>query len=105
MVNMNQIMKQAQAMQKKMAEMEEKLANTEFTGSSGGGLVEVKISGKGRINSIKIDPSLVNKDEVDILEDLLKAAFNDAKKKSEDSSEGEMSGMMGGLGLPFKMPF
>lgn len=101
------MMKQAQMMQKKFAEMQEKLALTEFTGTSGGGMVSVTINGKGELNKIKIDPSLVTKDEVEVLEDLIVAAFNDAKKKADNSSEGEMSGMLGGMNLPpgFKMPF
>jgi DNA-binding YbaB/EbfC family protein len=100
-------MKQAQAMQKRMAELQEKMAATEFTGASGGGMVNVTINGKGEFTKLKIDPSMVNKDEVDILEDLIIAAFNDAKKKADSSSEGEMSGVLNGMGLPagFKMPF
>jgi DNA-binding YbaB/EbfC family protein len=102
---MNQLMKQAQSMQKKMAELEEKMASTEFTGTSGGGMVTVTVTGKGLMTSIKIDPSLIEKDDIEILEDLIKAAFNDAKKKVDASSEGEMSGALGGMNLPFKMPF
>lgn len=106
-MNINQIMKQAQAMQKKMVEMQEKLAATEFTGSSGGGAVEITISGKGAMLKLRIDPALVDKDEVEVLEDLIIAAFNDAKKKADSSSEDQLSGAMGGLSLPpgFKMPF
>lgn len=107
MVNINQIMKQAQAMQKKMAEMQEKLAVTEFAGSAAGGGVAITINGKGDMLKVKIDPSLVDKDDVEVLEDLIIAAFNDAKKKSDNNSESELSGAMGGLSLPpgFKMPF
>lgn len=107
MVNINQIMKQAQAMQKKMAEMQEKLANTEFVGAAGGGSVEITISGKADLLKVKIAPELVDKDEVEVLEDLIVAAFNDAKKKADSSSESDLSGAMGGLSLPpgFKMPF
>ncbi len=106
-MNINQIMKQAQAMQKKMVEMQEKLANTEFTGTSGGGAITIAINGKGAMLNISIDPSLVDKDEVEVLEDLIMAAFNDAKKKADASSEDQLSGAMGGLSLPpgFKMPF
>jgi DNA-binding YbaB/EbfC family protein len=107
MVNVNQIMKQAQMMQKKVAEMQEKMAITEYKGSSGGGMVNVTINGKSEIVSLKIDPSIVNVDEVEMIEDLIIAAFNEAKKKSDAESEGSMSGMLGGMGLPpgFKMPF
>ncbi|MFN7038144.1 MAG: YbaB/EbfC family nucleoid-associated protein [Alphaproteobacteria bacterium] len=107
MMNINQIMKQAQAMQKKMAEMQEKMASIEFTGSAGGGLVTVAINGKKELLRVKIDPSIVVKDDVEMLEDLIVAAFNDAIKKADDASEGEASSMLGGLGLPpgFKFPF
>ena len=107
MVNINQMMKQAQAMQKKVLDMQEKMALTEYEGTAGGNLVNIKINGKGHINKIKIDPSLIDPNEVEMLEDLIMAAFNDAKKKSDEESESSMSGMMGGLGLPpgFKMPF
>jgi DNA-binding YbaB/EbfC family protein len=107
MVNVNQIMKQAQMMQKKMAEMQEKMASIEYAGTSGGGLVSVTVNGRAEMIKLKIDPSLMVADDVEILEDLIVAAFNDAKKKSDSASDGEMSGMLGGMGLPpgFKMPF
>ena len=107
MVNMNQIMKQAQLMQKKMTDAQELLANQDFTGAAGGGLLSLTVNGKGELRKVKIDPSLMDKDEVEVLEDLLVAAYNDAKKKADESSESTMSSMMGGLGLPpgFKLPF
>ncbi|AIL65699.1 YbaB/EbfC family DNA-binding protein [Rickettsiales bacterium Ac37b] len=100
-------MKQMQAMQEKFAKMQEQLASTEFEGQAGGGLVQVIINGKGELLKIKIDPSLGNKDEIEILEDLIVTAFKEAKKKLDESSEGSMSGMLGGLNLPpgFKLPF
>jgi DNA-binding YbaB/EbfC family protein len=84
MVNMNHLMKQAQNMQKKMQEMQEKLANEEFTGISGGSTVEVTITGKGDLKKVRIAPEIVSKDDVEVLEDLIVAAFNDAKRKSEE---------------------
>jgi len=107
MVDMNQFMKQAQAMQQKMMEAQEKMANAEFVGKSGGGSVEITINGKGDLNKVKIDPELANKDEVEIIEDLVVAAFHDAKQKLDEESQNSMSGMMGGMKLPpgFKMPF
>ncbi len=107
MVDMNQFMKQAQAMQSKMAEMQKDMGNKEFEGSAGGEMVKVMIKGTGDMQSISIDPSLLNKDEADMLSDLIVAAFNDAKKKMEEDSQGNMSKMMGGLQLPpgFKAPF
>lgn len=100
MVNMNQIMKQAQAMQQKMAELEAEKEKKEFTGTSGGEMVKVTISGKGDVKSIKIDPSIVDKEEVEMLEDLITAAFNEAKKKSDEDAQDSMSGMMGGMQMP-----
>ena len=102
MVNMNLIMKQMQGMQQKIAKAQDEIAQKEFEGVSGGGVVKVKITGKGLMSTLKIDPSLLNKDEVDILEDLVIAAFYDAKKKLDEETEGTMSGMVpAGLKLPF----
>jgi DNA-binding YbaB/EbfC family protein len=102
MVNMNLIMKQMQGMQQKITKVQEEIAQKEFDGSSGGGVVKVTITGKGLMSAIKIDPSLLDKNEIDILEDLVIAAFNDARKKLDDETEGTMSGMMpAGLKLPF----
>ena len=107
MNNFSDMMKQAQEMQKKMKELQEGLANLEVEGSSGGGLVSVKVNGKGEVKKIKIDPSLMKPEEAEILEDLIVAAFNEAKKKAEEASAEEMKKMTGGLNLPpgFKLPF
>lgn len=107
MVDMNQFMKQAQAMQNKMAEMQKEMAEREYDGSSGGGLVKVIIRGSGDMKSCQIDPSLLDKNEADMLADLIVAAFNNAKQKMEEDTQSNMSKMTGGLQLPpgFKMPF
>lgn len=107
MVNIANMMKQAQAMQKKMVEEQEKLAAKEYVGTAGGGIVNLSINGKGEMLRIKISPELVTPDEVEMLEDLVVAAFNDAKKKQTEDSESAMSGLMGGMNLPagMKMPF
>ena len=107
MVNINQIMKQMQSMQQKFSQVQEEMAKKEFDGSSGGGLVKVTLNGKGVMVKVSLDPSLIDKDEVDVLEDLILAAFNDAKKKVDDETEGSMSGLMGGIPLPpgLKFPF
>lgn len=107
MFNMNQIMKQAQEMQKKMQMMQEELEKKEFEGKSGGGVVTVIINGKGALLKVNIDPKMINQEEKEILEDLIVAAFNEAKQKADQSSESTMSGMLGGMGLPpgFKLPF
>jgi len=107
MINIGNMMKQAQQMQKKMAEVQEKLNSIEVEGISGGGLVKVKSSAKGEIKQIIIDDSLFNKDEKEITEDLIVAAINDAKQKAETVSQEEMKKITGGMSLPpgMKLPF
>ena len=107
MKDISQIMRQAQQMQAKINEAQKKLEAMEVEGSSGGGMVKLKITGKNALVSISIDPSLMVGDEREILEDLIKAAHDDARRKLEDSQTEEMKGLSGGLGiLPgFKMPF
>jgi DNA-binding YbaB/EbfC family protein len=107
MKNIGNLMKQAQQMQAKMAEMQEKMAEAEMSGAAGGGMVSVTMNGKFDLKAIKIDPSLLDPAEVEMLEDLIVAAFNDAKAKVEAATQEEMSKLTGGLSLPpgFKMPF
>ncbi|MEZ5960990.1 MAG: YbaB/EbfC family nucleoid-associated protein [Hyphomonadaceae bacterium] len=107
MKDISQIMRQAQQMQAKINEAQKKLEAMEVEGSSGGGMVKLRISGKNALLSISIDPSLMVADDREILEDLIKAAHDDARRKLEDAQGEEMKGLSGGLGiLPgFKMPF
>ncbi len=107
MKNLGNMMKQAQQMQAKMAEMQEALDKVEIAGASGGGLVEVTLTGKGEMRKVKIDPTLVDKDDIEVLEDLVVAAHNDAKAKVEAHVAEEMSKVTGGLQLPpgMKLPF
>ncbi len=107
MKNLGNMMKQAQEMQAKMAEMQESLDKVELTGASGGGMVEVTLTGKGEMRKVKIDPALVDKDEIEVLEDLIAAAHNDAKGKVEAHVAEEMGKVTGGLQLPpgMKLPF
>ena len=91
------MMDQAKRMQEKMKELQDGLASLEVEGSAGGGLVKIKITGKGEVKKINIDPSLIKPEEAEILEDLLVAAFNDAKKKAEEASAEEMKKLTGGL--------
>jgi DNA-binding YbaB/EbfC family protein len=107
MVNIANMMKQAQAMQKKMLETQEELAKKEYIGNAGGGVVTVTIDGKGCLNKIHISKELVNPEEIEILEDLIVAAFNDAKNKQSSESESSLSNVMGGMNLPagLKFPF
>jgi DNA-binding YbaB/EbfC family protein len=107
MKNLGQIMKQAQQMQTKMAEMQEKLAAMEVEGAAGGGVVRATISGKGEVKRLKIEPSLVDPKEVEVLEDLVVAALNDARGKMDAMAAEEMKNVTGGLSLPpgMKLPF
>lgn len=101
------MMKKAQELQGKMEEFQANLANLEIEGRSGGGLVTVTLSGKGDLKRLHIDPSLFKEDDVAILEDLLIAAHNDAKAKSEAEINSRMQEMTAGLPLPpgLKFPF
>ena len=107
MKNLGQMMKQAQEMQAKMAEMQERLALIEMSGAAGGGMVEVTVNGKGEMRRIKIDPGLIVPDDVEVLEDLIVAAANAAKAKVESHTAEEMQKVTGGLNLPagLKLPF
>jgi DNA-binding YbaB/EbfC family protein len=99
-MNIGQMMKQVQDMQAKMADMQSRLGDSEVTGQSGGGMVVVTMNGKGEMRRIKIDPKLINAAEVEMLEDLIVAATNDAKQKAEKAIADETEKMMGGLKLP-----
>ena len=107
MKNIGQLMKQAQEMQAKMKEMQERLADIEITGTSGAGMVTVIMYGKTEVRSVKIDPKLLNSEEAEVVEDLIVAAFTDAKGKVETRAADEMSKLTGGLDLPpgFNLPF
>jgi nucleoid-associated protein EbfC len=107
MKNLADIMKQVSSMQSKMGDMQTKLESLLISGQSGGGLVKVALNGKGSLQSVTIDPSLMKADEREILEDLLVAAHADAKSKVEAAAAEEMKAVTGGLPLPpgFKLPF
>jgi len=94
------LMKQAQAMQQKMQDMQAELDNLEVDGSAGGGMVTVKVTGKGQMKGISIDGSLMNPDEKEILEDLIVAAMNDARTKAERLMQERMAEVTKGLPLP-----
>ncbi len=104
-MDMKSLMRQAQEMQKKMQKIQEELSEKEYEGASAGGMVKVTINGGGSAKKIFIDASLVNKDEKEILEDLLVAAFNDAKKKSDDGSNDSIRAATGGIALPPGLKF
>ncbi len=97
---MNEMLRQAQIMQKKMAKMQEEIARKEFEASAGGGMVTVKANGEQEILSITIDPTTVDPEDVEMLQDLILAATNEAIKKAKDAVQGEMSQLTGGLKIP-----
>jgi nucleoid-associated protein EbfC len=107
MKNLGNMLKEAQKLQSRMAEMQAKLDTIEVAGAAGGGMVSVTLNGKGEMRKVKIDPSLVEPGEIEILEDLVVAAFNDAKTKVEAHVQDEMSKLTGGMNLPagLKLPF
>ena len=107
MTNISQIMKQAKVMQEKMAEVQKKIEEAEVEGSSGGGAVKVIVNGKHKVKKISIDPSLVDKNEIEVLEDLLVAALNDATNKISENMSSQLSNISRGMDLPpgMKLPF
>lgn len=99
-MDMKALMRQAQDMQKKMQKAQEDLANEEFEGSAGGGMVVVTINGAGILKKINIDSEIVKVEEKDIMEDLIIAAVNDAKKKADDASSDSLKSATGNIQLP-----
>ncbi len=106
MKNLSNMLKQAQGMQTRMAEMQERLAAMEISGQAGAGMVQATVSGKGEVKRLKIDPSLVDPKEIEVLEDLVVAAMNDARGKIEAAMAEEMQKVTGGMQLPagLKLP-
>lgn len=106
-MNLAKMMKQAQELQGKMAQVQEELDRAEIEGSAGGGMVKAVMSGKHELRRLTIDPSLVNAEDVGMIEDLVVAAVNDARVKVEAHVKEEMGKLTGGLGLPpgLNLPF
>ena len=100
MKDLMKMMKQAQEMQGRMQQMQEELATLEVEGQSGAGLVKVVLNGKGDMRSLRIDSGLVKPGEHEMIEDLVMAAFTDAKSKVEAAMQSKMQEVTGGLGLP-----
>ena len=98
-MNMNNLMKQAQKMQKQMMEKQEELQARTLEMTSGGGAVKVKISGKKEIQELKINPDVVDPDDVEMLEDLIISAVNEAIRQVEEMYNNEMGRMTGGMGM------
>ena len=105
--DMAKMMKQAQEMPGKMAQMQEDLENVMVTGESGAGLVKATATAKGEVKALDIDPSIFNGDDKEVVEDLILAAIKDAQTKANDKAQEEMGKLTEGLGLPpgMKLPF
>jgi DNA-binding YbaB/EbfC family protein len=96
-VNIQQMMKQAQQMQERL---QRQMADLRVEGNAGGGMVTVVVNGAKQVQSLKIDPEVVSKDDVEMLQDLIVAAINDAQRKADEEMAQQMGGMMGGLKIP-----
>ncbi|HUQ18435.1 MAG TPA: YbaB/EbfC family nucleoid-associated protein [Gemmatimonadaceae bacterium] len=105
MPDFTKILEQAQQMQGRLEKIQGELEGMTVTATAGGGMVTVDADGKGQINRIRIDPSVVNSADVEMLEDLVLVAVRDAQQKAAELAKQEMSKLTGGLNLPFKMPF
>lgn len=100
MKNMQQLMQLSSQLQSRMTEMQEKLARQTFAETSGGGLVEATVDGKGSLVGLKIDETAVEGDDVEMLEDLVLAAVSQAQRRAREAMEAEMKQATGGLGMP-----
>lgn len=99
------LMQQAQQMQTRLQQIQDELEKQSVQATSGGGMVTVTADGKGQVQRVKIDPTVVNASDVEMLEDLVLVAVRDAQKKAADLAKDEMGKLTGGLDLPFKLPF
>ncbi len=106
-MNIMQIMQQAKTMQSKMAEMQERMSDVHVTGLAGGGTVAITMTCKGRVDAVKIQPNVIDPADPEMLEDLVKLAINDARRKADDTMAAETKRMIEDLGLPsnFQLPF
>lgn len=100
-MNMQQLMKQAQKMQQQLAEAEANMQNVSVDASAGGGMVKVKVNGLMQLESIQIDPDALDPEDVEMLQDMIVAAVNEALRAAENDAASTMQKLTGGLGLPF----
>tara|TARA_Y100000034_G_scaffold130284_3_gene188308 strand:- start:2487 stop:2816 length:330 start_codon:yes stop_codon:yes gene_type:complete len=100
MMNMQGLMQKAQAMQKKMQELQEEMGEKEVEGTAGGGMIKAIMTCKGQMKSLKIDPSLINAEDTEMMEDLIVACINDARQKADEKMAQETQKAMSDMGLP-----
>lgn len=105
MADIFKILQQAQQMQGKLQQMQDDLQGRTVTGAAGGGMVTVEADGRGNVRKVKVEASIVNPADVEMLEDLLLVAITDAQKKASSLAQEEMGKLTGGMDLPFKLPF
>jgi nucleoid-associated protein EbfC len=105
MADFMKILQQAQEMQGRFQKIQEELQHVSVSGSAGGGLVEVEANGQGTVTRVKIDPSVVDPADVEMLEDLVLVAVTEAQKKAQSAAQEELGKLAGGASLPFKLPF
>ena len=99
------ILQQAQEMQGKFSKIQEELEQITVSGSAGGGMVTAEVTGTAKLKKIKLDPTVVNPADVEMLEDLIVVAISDAQQKAQTMAQEHMAKLTGGLNLPFKLPF
>ncbi len=104
MTNIQQILQMGQQMQARMSELQTELGEKTVTSSSGGGMVTVTADGRGRVREVKIDPTVVDPSDVEMLEDLVTAAVSEVQQRAQKLYEDEMKKLTGGLPLPFQLP-
>ena len=105
MADIMKILQQAQQMQGRLQQIQDELAQQTVSANAGGGMVTVEADGKGQVRSVKIDPSVVNPADVEMLEDLVLVAVTEAQRKAAALAQAEMGKLTGGMDLPFKLPF
>jgi DNA-binding YbaB/EbfC family protein len=105
MADLMKILQQAQEMQGRFQKIQDELQRITVSGSAGGGMVTVEANGQGTVQRVKIDPSVVNPADVEMLEDLVLVAVTEAQKKAQAQAQQELGKLTGGMDLPFKLPF
>ncbi len=105
MADFMKILQQAKEMQDRFQKVQQELEQQTVTGSAGGGMVTAEADGTGKVRKVKLDPSVVNPADVEMLEDLVTVAVADAQKKAQALAQDEMGKLTGGLPMPFKLPF
>ncbi|MBI2337366.1 MAG: YbaB/EbfC family nucleoid-associated protein [Deltaproteobacteria bacterium] len=99
-MNFNKMMKQAQKLQQELAKQQEDAAKQTFEASSGGGMVTAKVNGRNELMALQIEPDVVNRDDIPMLQDLIVAAVNEANRRAQEALQSNLSSMMGGLKIP-----